>query len=93
MVPNRSLLDPFGVAKPPSAWLSPSPAKAAIARRSLRLNETGATCVGAKTVGQRGRRGGARDHDPDHADGQPGPQRHSREPHTSRANTAPAGSA
>ena len=25
MVPNRSVLDPFGVEKPPSAWLSPSP--------------------------------------------------------------------
>ncbi len=50
IVPNRTVLDPLGVAKPPSTWLSPRPMKAVIARRSLWLKDTGATWVGAKIV-------------------------------------------
>src|SRR6185312_2777666 len=49
-VPNRSALDPFGVEKPPNVCPSPSLVSAATACRSLRLNEIGATWVGAKTV-------------------------------------------
>ena len=93
IVPNRAALDPFGVGKPPRTWLSPRPMKAAIARRSLWLTDTGATWVGAKIGGERGRRGRARDHDPDRADDQPGAQRHPREPRDGAGAPAPAAGA